>query len=217
MRLPFLEIVQVNRPSEDEKRRVRQKLKKEALSKIQKKRLAEANSWLVMMMELVGKESLEKIVRDSINRMKNHPQDLHQVVYRAYEYLCYAGQYQLSIPATLLHALDAEGRFYKLEEDPISKGLIFYKDRNASYSTLHPVFAQLAFNVCRRHPGSILMNLIEAIQVDQSSHRSFLHSILSCNVTVSQQKALVKDVLIQKSEKTFAVLDACTHDELWHS
>src|SRR5206468_2632203 len=104
LRLPFsLKFVNLSVPSIAEKQRVLQKLKVDELllDAARQERLKNANSWLVMMMEASAGRELTKIVWDSVHRLKQ--QD--EVMYRAYEYLCYAGQYDIPIPASLIAAL----------------------------------------------------------------------------------------------------------------
>jgi hypothetical protein len=74
-----------------------------------------------MMMEVTSDDSLEHIIYDCIERLKDHRDDKEQVIYRVYEYLCYAGVYQLAIPASLLKNSNySEGALSGLRRRPKS-------------------------------------------------------------------------------------------------
>jgi hypothetical protein len=148
LRLPFpLQIQLLDGPTPNEKRRVLQKLKldENSLGGPQRERLRKVDSWLIFMSEISTGEEWKKIVRNTVNRLKE--QDSDKVVYRAYEYLCYAGQYDIGVPETLIAALDDKGHFYNLPEHPISKGLIFHDSRmQERVRTRHPIIAREALN-----------------------------------------------------------------------
>ena len=227
MRLSFLLPPQ---PSDDptptEKRRVLQKLGLDdhSLGGQRRKSLLEANSWLIFMSEVSTGKEWKKIVGDSIDRLKE--QDSDKVVYRAYQYLCYAGQYDLPVPETLIAALDEHGYFYNLPEHPMSQGLIFHESRLQANIEIqdrlriqHPVFAREALKSYRRHPMAILQDFVNAVQPNQREHRIFLCALLHASFTLDRsdrQMSMIQNLLKQQKKAIDAVLAASNISELLH-
>lgn len=160
---PAYRFLPVGAPSGEEKADAAQRISGEqALGGAAQARLAAANSWLVMMLELSTGEELRQIVADAIHRLRQ--QD--EVVYRAYEYLCLAGQYDINLPESLLANLDREGRFYRLTERPAAQGLIFAVAGASDDKRLQPahsVIAAEAFKHYHRDPLVVWRELLATI------------------------------------------------------
>ncbi len=208
LRLPFpLQIVELGAPTSDEKTRVLRKLglDERKFTAAQRQRLRDANSWLVMMLETTTGEELVKIVRHSVNRLKQ--QD--EVVYRAYEYLCYAGQYDLAVPESLIAALDERGRFYNLLERRAGKGLLLKDDRwEGSLRTLHSTIACEALKVYNRDPRVLAREFIAALQPARREQRLFLTHWLR-RLILDRQEQFVRCLLEQSTGTIDTVLAAC--------
>ncbi|BCL84662.1 hypothetical protein ccbrp13_71270 [Ktedonobacteria bacterium brp13] len=212
LRLPFEPFLQkVSSPTTNEKAQVLQKLgmNEATLGAEVRKRLQKANSWLVMMLELTTGQDLKKIIHDTIDRLQKH----YPILYDAYAYLCFVGQYDLSLPETLLDALDSQGRFYQLLEWPESKGLIISDERQIR--TQHSLIAQHAFQVYRRNPLMVAQKLVHAVQIDQNDHCTFL-SRLFFQLLKNQQEALVRKLLEQYHEKIHDILSVSSSEDLFY-
>ncbi len=154
-----------------------EKLEPGFLHKIQK-----TPSWLVMMYELTGGEDLQKRVRSSINQLQK--QD--EIVFRAYEYICFGSQYDLSFPENLLLNLDNKGYFYGVKERPASQGIIFRTYRPGFLRSLHALISKEALLVYRRDPIVVLDELISATNPEDVYHRMFIFNLIDKIVTTSQ-------------------------------
>ena len=211
LQFPFT-VVELSAPTSEEKSRVLQRLKLKGteLDKEQQKRLQDANSWLVLMMEVTTGGNLAKIVRDSLNRLKF--QD--EVVYRAYEYLCYAGQYDIAVPDSLIAGIDSSGRFYNILEHPASKGLIFQDSRlETRLRTQHPTIAREALKTYRRDPLVLADEFIRTVQPTIREHRIFLFYLLT-NLLLDGQDTFVRTVLEQRSSMFDTIMAACSCVEI---
>jgi len=177
-RFPFpVERVDLLEPSSAEKTRILSKLGKEwaQLTPEQRTRLGAANQFLVLMMELATGKELIEIIRDTLNRLRQ--QD--EVVYRAYEYLCYTYQYDFSMPASLLERLDDKGRFYRLLDKKAARGLIFPDEsRPGKLQAGHPLIAEHTAMLCGRDPGSVFDEILEAVNVRSWVERRFVAHLL---------------------------------------
>ncbi len=217
LRLPFpLQIKELSAPTPQEKMYMLQKLRlRESDLKVkQLQRLRIANSWLAMMIEMTTGEELKKIVRDSVHRL----QEQDPIVYRAYEYLCYAGQYDLAIPKTLIAKLDSQGNFYNLLEYPASKGLIFESSSvKDAIRTQHATIAREALNVYRRGRDPLIpaLHFINGIQPNLSEHRFFLYRLLY-QLALDPQKLQVARLLQQKTNILEEVLANSRSGELMY-
>lgn len=154
-----------------------EKLEPGFLQKIQK-----TPSWLVMMYELTGGEDLQKRVRSSINQLQK--QD--EIVFRAYEYICFGSQYDLSFPENLLLNLDNKGNFYGVKERPSSQGIIFRTYRPGFLRSLHALISKEALLVYQRDPIVVLDELISATNPEDVYHRMFIFNLIDKIVTTSQ-------------------------------
>jgi hypothetical protein len=213
LRLPFpLQFQELLPPTPNEKDCMLKRLgmDKQALDASQKKRLQKANSWLVLMIETTRGEELTKIVRNSVKRLRE--QD--EIVYQAYEYLCYIGQYDLYVPETLIAALDKRGRFYQLLEHPVSKGLIFGGNQVGVLRTQHPTIAREALKAYRRDPQILAGDIINGIEAVQRAHRGFF-IILLRRLLWDQQEILVRNLLEQKAEVIDTIISASGNAELF--
>jgi len=154
-----------------------EKLEPGFLHKIQK-----TPSWLVMMYELTGGEDLQKRVRASVKQLQK--QD--DIVFRAYEYICFGSQYDLSFPENLLLNLDNKGYFYGVKERPASQGIIFRTYRPGFLRSLHALISKEALLVYQRDPIVVLDELISAANPEDLYHRLFIFNLIDKFVTASQ-------------------------------
>ncbi len=154
-----------------------EKLEPGFLHKIQK-----TQSWLVMMYELTGGEDLQKRVRASVKQLQK--QD--DIVFRAYEYICFGSQYDLSFPENLLLNLDNKGYFYGVKERPASQGIIFRTYRPGFLRSLHALISKEALLVYQRDPIVVLDELISAANPEDLYHRLFIFNLIDKFVTASQ-------------------------------
>ena len=100
--------------------------------------------------------------------------------------------------------------------------------KNASYASLHPLFAKYALGCyIKRTKTSIFTEIMAATNESDITHRNFLCSFFYYNVKEElqevetqvflRQKAEIKDFLQQKAAKIGILLEQhCTHHELWH-
>jgi hypothetical protein len=208
-RFPFpYQVIRLEAPTPGEKARVVQKLTQHGrqLTFTQQERLERANSWLVMMLETSTGRDLIKIVHDSVNRLRHLGDD--QVVYRAYEYLCFAGQYDLSVPEAILNLLDSRGHFYNLAEHPAGRGLIFLDDEDrASLRTQNSTIAREAFALYRRYPLAVAREFMDVLQPSEPLHHTFLVLMLR-HMLLDHQEQLVLKILNQHDKKIDGILSA---------
>ena len=156
----------LKKPSPEEKDRLIARLGKNRndLTSGQRQRLDDANQFLVLMIELTDPKGrrLEEIVEDTVEWLKIKDESTH----RAYEYLCFAYQFGISIPVSLLERLDPNERFYNLPNRPTAQGLIFYdEDRARTIRVGHPIIADIAYSIYKefKSPTSVLSDIIDAI------------------------------------------------------
>lgn len=181
-----------------------EKLEPGFLHKIQK-----TPSWLVMMYELTGGEDLQKRVRSSINQLQK--QD--DVVFRAYEYICFGSQYDLSFPENLLLNLDNKGFFYDVKERPASQGIIFRTYRPGFLRSLHALISKEALLVYQRDPIIVIDELISAISPEDVYHRMFIINLLDKLVATSQLNR-IGNLLNKQSVKIESVIHNSSITEL---
>jgi hypothetical protein len=137
-----------------------------SLKPASRKRFHKANSWWVMMLELTTGEALRRIVIDVVQRL--HKKD--PIGYHAFEYLCFAGQYDIDIPVELMSRLDDKGHFYDLSNRPFLSGLVFENnDDRGRLHTLQATFAKTAFIQFQRDPTKIASELITVVSPKKAS------------------------------------------------
>ena len=207
LRLPFpIHIEKLNKPSPTEKIRILQKLSinEQIFSAAQRRRLQEANSWLVVMVETTTAQSFVKIIRDGINHLKARD----EAVYRAYEYIAFSGQYNLSVPESLLTNLNEQGLFYNLAFHPASRGYIF-KDElvEGRVRAQHPAIAKAAFSIYHRDPAAVLGEFIDAVQVDILEHRIFIGNLFK-QLLLDSQHTIIQVQLAKKATKIQSIMAA---------
>lgn len=181
-----------------------EKLEPGFLHKIQK-----TPSWLVMMYELTGGEDLQKRVRSSVNQLQK--QD--DIVFRAYEYICFGSQYDLSFPENLLLNLDAKGYFYGVKERPASQGIIFRTYRPGFLRSLHALISKEALLVYQRDPIVVLDELISAANPEDFYHRLFIFNLIDRLVATSQLNR-IGDLLNKQAVKIEDIIHNSSITEL---
>ena len=180
------------------------KLEKDFLGKIKK-----APSWLVMMYELTKGDDLRKIVRSSVEQLQK--QD--EVVYRAFEYVCFCGQFELPIPETLLQGMDERGSFYQIHERPSSQGFIFPTVKEGFLRTTHPLISEEALKVYRRDPMIVLDELLAATKPEELTHRNFIFKLVD-NLSTEKQRERIVQLINKRGAKIDAILNNASISEL---
>jgi tetratricopeptide (TPR) repeat protein len=181
--------------SNDEKRRVLQQLNipYQSLDADQKRRFDSTESWLVMMNELITGQALEKTVADELKRL----QENDPVVHKAYLYVCFAGQYEVSIPESLLDNLAKRGEFFNISKRQWSRDYIY---THGSY--LLPVRdfvqAQIAFTKYYRDPTVVIKEFMNAISSDDRKHRNFLFELT--RQFILNQKFTLAELVVQSDK-----------------
>ena len=212
-----IERVDLLEPSPAEKTRILSKLGKEwaQLTPEQRARLGVANQFLVLMMELAtGKKHIE-IIRDTLSGLKQ--QD--EVVYRAYEYLCYTYQYDISIPTSLLERLDEKGRFYRLLDKKAARGLIFADEsRPGNLRVGHSLRAEHAARLYGRDPRSVLSEMLGGVDVKSWVERRFVAHLLR-EMARRTSEARLPDVLERNTALIEDIQREATISEMviWHT
>jgi tetratricopeptide (TPR) repeat protein len=200
-------------PTNDEIVRALEKTKhKSALRSDQIKRLKKATTWLVLMYEMTTGEELSKRISDSVKRLKI--QD--EVVYKVYEYLCFAGQFDLDFPVDLLGRLDNNGEFHNIVDRPAAKGLIYYTSKAASAVRVqHSVIAKFALKIYRRDPRNLIKELIIASDPSIPKQGIFIASLL-LQFLAEKQHELISSILIEIDEiEDFEKKDSLAELSLW--
>ena len=205
----------LNPPSADEKKRIVNSLGKNTadLTPEQRQRLDVADQFIVLMIELVGGKELHEVVRDSIDTL--YRLEPNHSAYRAYCYLCFAGQFSISMPVSLLETLDRE--FCGLMGRPAVEGLIFVDSRNNFLRSGHSVLAKAAADIYAtekgRTPKQIIGEIISAINNTNLEERRYFGRLLTSLATA---KLLEPNVLftLAKDSVSICVRNAERIDEL---
>ncbi|MFN8469793.1 MAG: hypothetical protein U0X20_29825 [Caldilineaceae bacterium] len=213
IRVPFYwKMFKLDPPSSAEKLRAAQQVKPhtKTLSQTQQERLDRANSWLVMMIELVTGNELGKIVRETVKRLKRDD----EIVYRAYEYLCFVGQYDLDIPNTLLVNMDSRRAFFEIWTRPAARGLIFKSVRAAkAVRVLHSIVAKEALSVYHRDPAAIASELFDHVDSSVAGDRLFVPDLLHQMLLVGNRD-LVTHLLQHKEILVTSLVESSGPHEL---
>ncbi|MBZ0284673.1 MAG: hypothetical protein K8L97_28300, partial [Anaerolineae bacterium] len=207
--------IQLLPPSDHEKQLVLERLGLHTLNAEQRQRLKKATNWLVLMIETTAGESLKTVIRDNVKRLQKI--DTH--VYEAYEYICFAGQFDILFPEVFLNILDVTGHFYKIYEKPTASGLIFM-ETNVWWGQLlrpsHALIAQESLSVYSRDPQTVLRKFFESADFRNRAHRQFLQSILLALITNGQH---IEVEIFLKNENAYFhnMITFCGHHELFNS
>ena len=172
-------------------------------------RVKKAPSWLVMMYELTKGDDLRKIVRSSVEQLQK--QD--SIVFRAFEYVCFCGQFELPIPETLLQGLDEKGSFYQIHERPSSQGFIFPTVKEGFLRTTHPLISDEALKVYRRDPIVVLDELLAATKPEELTHRIFAFKLFD-NLSDGKQRERIVQLINKWNAKIDTILNNASISEL---
>lgn len=172
--------IELKPPSPKEKDDVLKKLGKSRtdLTTEQKHRLDDADQFIVLMMELQSGKELREIIRDTIKMLfdlePNHS------AYRAYNYLCFAGQFSKAMPVTLLEKLDKD--FHKLSDRDVVDGLFFRDSRVNRVRAGHPVVAKCAVDIYTeekgRSPKQVIKEIVAVLDGKNPEERIFIARLL---------------------------------------
>jgi len=211
-RLPGLKLIPLSPPSEIEKQLILERLNIRDLSRTQIERLGKATNWLVLMMETSQGANFKTIISGMLERLKR--QD--DAIYRAYEYISFAGQYDINMPEGLIERLDSEGRFYRLSEHPFAARLIFQIQSNVAGDFLRPshaLVAQEAFRCYHRDPENVLGEIVYCVDLAQQRERSLMLHLLT-SLLANDQVNLVRGFVEHHQELMEAVIASSGHIEL---
>ena len=141
------------------------------LSSVDQDRVDKADSPLVLGMELTKGSDFEVILRDIVDWLRNND----EVLYRAYEYVCFCYQYGVAIPLELLERLDPIGRFYGVLTREAASGILYEQEqRPVIIRAKHERIAETALRFYLREPKVLLSELIEAVDEEQREDRNFI-------------------------------------------
>ena len=192
----------LSKPSAEEIDRTLDKLNRRLtdLSREQRNRLNEANDYGVVMIELTAGKDFLQTIRERVTLLRT--QD--EVVFRAYEYICFCAQYGLSFPETLLQRLDDHGRFFRLPQRARAKGVIDYDEaRPGMLKGRNPAWEQVAFSWYGRNPFTVLTEILRNLNKDDAIECQFANLICRALLTseygnTQQERAqmfeLIKDI-----------------------
>jgi GTPase SAR1 family protein len=195
--------------SEKEKKELLERIGKSYvdLSPDERKDFNETNLFIVLGMVLSKGNGFSEIIKDIVEKLK--VQD--EALYRAYEYVCFSSNYDISIPEDLLRNLDKQGRFYGLVDEKSERGIlvkgIFYEDSVPSYPTKfikagHQLIAKEALRYYSRYPKVLFEEILEAADEENWVNRRYITHLIRAILVEGQgiSKEDVKNV-ITKSEK----------------
>jgi tetratricopeptide (TPR) repeat protein/DNA polymerase III delta prime subunit len=162
-------------PSHSEKTRVLRRFNKTTndLTREEQRRFDSASQFLVLMLELTHGQGLHEIVRESIEWLHSNDRS----TYQAYEYLCFAYQYGISVPRSLLERLDCGGYFYNLANRSEARGLVVCDDEQVDHIRVgHSLLAAAAYDIYRerRAPLAVLKEFVFNTDLNQQQERMFL-------------------------------------------
>ncbi len=164
-------------PSPTEKKWICDKLDRQwaLLSAEQRVRVENASQFLVLMLELTTGKELIEIIESTLKDLRR----MDEAVYQAYEYLCFAGQYELSMPIDLLERLDDRGRFYRLLEKTASSGLIFADEqRPRNLQVGHAIIAEHSARLYNRDPRSVFAEIAQVVDTKNWVDRGHVAHLL---------------------------------------
>lgn len=135
------------------------------------KKISKDSTWLVLMYELTTGQELSKHIRDTVKRLR----DQDAIVYRAYEYICFTGQYDIEFPTKLLERMDNDGHFFEIYKRTAANGLIFQSLESQAYlNASHALIAKFAISAYKRDPQKIADDIFKLINYEKYIERSFL-------------------------------------------
>lgn len=188
-------------PSAKEKTSVLEAIGKplQTLTPHERRRMDDAEQFIVLMIELVGGKELSGVIRDTIERLSNL--EPNQSAYRAYSYVCFAGQFGVPISVSLLERLDRS--FHGVAERQVVDGLIFRDSQPGYIRSGHAVVAQAAATIYSeelgRSPHQIVCDLISSIDYASRTERQSVGQIL---------RALAASNLV-KNDVLFSLIRPC--------
>ena len=174
-------------PSQAEKERALRKLNKQwvDLTPEQRRRLDDAADFAVAMIELTEGRDHRQAVTEWVSSLRT--QD--EVVYRAYEYICFVTQYDLSVPESIIGRLDDQGRFFRLPLRPRAKGFISYDEAlPGMLRGRHPVTESIAFSCYGRDPVTVLTEILRHVNVAIPLERRFAGHL--CRVLLENEPGI---------------------------
>jgi tetratricopeptide (TPR) repeat protein len=189
-------------PSSGEKKLITEKLglEEREMSELVRKRLRSTMPFIALMVELTRGKGLQEIVHDSLKRL--HTTD--SSAYRAYEFICYAGQHGLAIPTALLERMEGEGRYHDLPHRQSCKGLIFWHKREISLRSGHPLIASIATAFYQRSPLAVYLEIAGSTDANITQERQFLLALLS---SLARSKSPFLEPLVNRLRD---ILNRCT-------
>jgi hypothetical protein len=212
---PGFQTVRLNPPSAIEKQQLLERLGKSDLTDKQRRRLFNEKNWLVMMIELTSSKILPDFIDQLLGKLRSDDE-----AYRAYEYICLAGQFDLFFPEDLLNLLD-EKNFYRLTKKASLSGLVFSELSNQGTTLLRPshaMIAETAFEIYNHNPISFLGRILFKIRPDSQLHREFFYS-LTLNLSLRGHLTPIQTLFRAKAEGDYFrhILNQSRHIEVFNN
>ncbi|MCK4308164.1 HD domain-containing protein, partial [candidate division WOR-3 bacterium] len=171
--------------------------------------------FLALGMVLTKGKGFHEIVRDIVDKLK----EKDEILYRAYEYVCFSYNYYTSIPEDLLANLDEKGRFYRLLEKEAAKGIFYdvfvYSHPPKYIKAGHQLIAKEALLFYSRHPKVLFKEILEATNEENLLHRRFIARLTQVISQEEKEQNLreIRDFIV-KSKKIADILRYATISEL---
>jgi len=191
-----INFIYLQSPTTSEKNKALHKTKLQSnLNSEQLNRLSKATSWLVLMYEMTTGKKLARHIRDSVDRLEE--QDI--VVYNAYEYICFAGQYDIEIPLSLFERIDHNGRFFEIYNRSTARGLILKSNSSTGFlRAKHSIIAKFASDRYKRDPRIVAKEICAPLNYIDYKERSFLIQFLL---------SLMKHKLVNVAKEILTTID----------
>jgi tetratricopeptide (TPR) repeat protein/energy-coupling factor transporter ATP-binding protein EcfA2 len=164
----------------------------------QSTRLMVADDFLVLMAGLTSGKGFQSIVQESLDNLARQ----HPLVYRAYEYVCFAYSYGIAVPMSLVERLDSQSSFHDLPNREGARGLIFCDEAHPGcVRPGHRRRAELASTLFQRNrpPTNVLDELVRAADASAPLQRRFVADILR-SVTLKNGR-IVEEILPRIQEQ----------------
>lgn len=215
------DVVPLEAPTAEEKLEIMRRLRDELGIRQQPNAQPDATSWLVMMSQLTQGAGFTDIVRNCVQNLSGAPD---KRVYNAYKYLCMAGQYDVTVPTSLMERVGKQlGQdFFDLQEAPAGKGVIFHETRvtgvreTSFLRVQHRLFAEQALQQYSSSSSqrSLALQMIEAVDATNLSQRQFVLALLRALSGDAAKPVDVNQLMEDASECTTSIHENATSGEL---
>lgn len=167
--------VPIRAPSNKERIVLRQKVDDfsdtQAAQKANESVFESATGMLMAVNALTGGAGIERRAEDDFDALAHDPS-----LRIGFGWICFARQFQLSFPTSLLERLG----YYRIYERPELRGRVFVEAGSVRYPN-HPEYAQRFVRKLFRAPTVWIAEIAEAIDVTNAGERAFFLRILEAN------------------------------------